>query len=484
MKLYNYEMIINPEKFDSALQKDKIACKCDYCGVEFERLKHNILRSWKHNKTDSCSGVVCVQKKRIETNQKVFGADNAFQNTDIKQKIIKTNLQKYGVDNPFKNKEVRKRQKATCQEKYGVDNVFASNDIKEKIKAGNVKKYGVENPMQNSDVKVKHQKTLIERYGVPHALQNDLLRQKAIDTCVSNHGHFPASNYGKIQNEIKDWLNSMGFNFQSNHTLVPGFEIDLYDADKKLAIEYCGLHWHHELSKEPRKRRYHWKKHMACLNQGVQLLTIFSDEWLSREKQCKSHIRSILGIGEKVFGRKCDIKEISKESGRDFIEEHHIQGKNHLGVVFYGLFHQEELLGVMSLGRHNRQISDIVLDRLCFRDGISVIGGASKLFSQCVKWARDNNYAKIISFSDNRWSLGRVYERMNFVMEKESGPDYSYVEIGRANKRISKQSQKKQTVNCPEELTEVAWANQRGLSRIWDCGKKRWIFNIEEDSND
>lgn len=122
----------------------------------------------------------------------------------------------------------------------------------------------------------------------------------------------------------------------------------------------------------------------------------------------------------------------------------------------------------------------IVLDRLCFKDGIQIVGGASKLFSRCIKWAKEKNHKEILSFSDNRWSLGNVYVALNFEKGKEYSPDYSYVNMKSPTERLSKQSQKKSVVKCPENMTEYQWALERGLSRIWDCGKKRWIYKIKE----
>jgi hypothetical protein len=113
--------------------------------------------------------------------------------------------------------------------------------------------------------------------------------------------------------------------------------------------------------------------------------------------------------------------------------------------VFFGLFYENELCAAMSLGRHSRQTDtsrkEITLDRRCFKDSYQVIGGSSKLFNKCLNWAKNNGYKKIISFSDNRWSLGNVYLKMGFILEKEYGPDYSYVEINNPRKRLSKQSQ-------------------------------------------
>ena len=473
-------MIKNQEDFEKSKQRESIACICDYCGKEFLRLKHNIERSWKIKKSDSCNEINCVQKKRTESNLIIFGTKNAFQNDNIKNKIAEKNLQTHGCKNPMQNKIIKEKHKNSCEAKYGVENVFQNESVKQKIKEKNIEKYGFDNPAKNEQVQNRMRKTMQDKYNFKHALQNDDLRQKAMDTCIKNHGCFPVNHYGKTQKEIQDWLNSFGFKFSTNRSLIAGKEIDLYESEKKIAIEYCGLHWHHELSPEPRDKNYHVSKFEKCKEKGVQLLTIFSDEWEFRNNQCKGHIKSILGINDRrLFARKCKVKEIDKEVGRDFFEKYHIQGKNSLGFVFFGLFFQEELVGAISLGRHNRQFGDLVLDRLCFTDGVQVVGGASKLFKKCIEWAKNNKYKKIISFSDNRWSLGGVYKALKFDLDNAYDADYSYVDIKRPTRRISKQSQKKQAVNCPEELTEHTWAQMRGLSRIWDCGKIRWIYSVK-----
>jgi len=70
------------------------------------------------------------------------------------------------------------------------------------------------------------------------------------------------------------------------------------------------------------------------------------------------------------------------------------------------------------------------------------------------------------------------YKNLNFQFFKELNADYAYVNIDNPKERISKQSQKKSNTGCPKDKTEKEWALEKGLSRIWDCGKTRWIFKI------
>lgn len=456
MILENETKISIGKFYKDASKKAKIICKCDYCGSVFERLKHNLERSYKFIKKDACNSKPCTSSKKKEIFVLNYGVENPFANKEVKEKIKKTNVEKFGYENPLQNKDIKEKQKKT-----------------------NLEKFGCENPFKNKEVRKKQKKTIKEKFGVDHYSQTEGFREKIIATTILRHGQFPVGAYGKKQKEIQDWLNSFGFNFKPNHELISPMEIDLYDESKNLAIEYCGLHWHHEKSPEPRMKHYHHKKYVECINKNTQLLTIFSDEWEQRQSQCKSHIKSILGVNDqRLYARKCEIKEIDKKTGCDFFNQYHIQGRNKLGIFFYALFNGTDICGAMSFGRHNRNYDVLTLDRLCFKDGIQIVGGASKLFNSCIERSKKEGYNEVISFSDNRWSIGKVYQALNFTLDKECKPDYSYVYINREIKRLSKQSQKKSAVNCPADLTELEWATERNLARIWDCGKKRWKFNF------
>lgn len=325
-------------------------------------------------------------------------------------------------------------------------------ETNQRIKDGCIKKYGVENVFQSPEIKLKTCETNIERYGCP----------------------FPHHTYGKTQAEIQDWLNSFGFNFAPDHKILSGKEIDMYDPTLKLGVEYCGLYWHNEGSPEPRGRNYHYSKFIECEKQGIRLITIFEDEWIHRQAQIKNFLKSVIGKNEiKLHGRKCEVKQIEKEVGRNFFEQYHLQGKSSLGLNFAGLFNSEELVGVMSFGRHHRDSEKRVLDRLCFKDGVSVAGGSSKLFKFLLGLT---GISEITSWSDNRISTGGVYKAMGFTLEEDLGSDYSYVKLSEPTYRLSKQSQKKDLTNCPEGKTEKEWSEENGLFRIFDCGKKRWVY--------
>lgn len=447
------------------------------------------------------------KKKRLESLQTNFGVDSPLKNKNIQKKFKKTMKTKYGVENPSHSEELKNKSKKTSREKYGVDFPMQSEEIIENRNSTNINRYGAESYTQTEEYWKKRQESTLAKRGCLHTSQDPLVRQKYAETISNKYDGAKSLSdipgvlekiqntmmekygvpsalclpenriYGKTEEELRSWLNNFGFSFKADYTILDGKELDAYDKKIGIAIEYCGLFWHNEMSKTPRLRRYHIDKYIKCKNKNIRLITIFEDEWKSRNHACKNFLRSVLNSFErKKFARKCNVKEISLDEHKDFCETNHILGSNNLSKIAFGLYFDEELVGTISLGRHHRGSEDLVLDRLCFKDGIQVIGGSSKLFSRCVEWARKNNYSKIISWSDNRWSSGQVYLKLNFELTKDYGPDYSYVDILKPYSRISKQSQKKKT-KCSKTEKEICL--EKGLARIWDCGKKKWVFDIK-----
>lgn len=252
-------------------------------------------------------------------------------------------------------------------------------------------------------------------------------------------------------------------------------EIDIFIKEKQVGIEYCGLFWHGTASN--RIDRRHHDKFVKATAEGVQLLTIFEDEWLLRRPQVMNLIKSRLGVFEnKVFARKCKIAIITQQQAVTFHEANHIQG-GVPGLLHIGLFHEDSLVAAMSFSRHHR-VNDgaqCVLSRFSVKDGWSVPGGASKMLSHAITNLKEKGFCKIVTWSDNRFSNGNVYFKMGFLMDREYGPDYSYT---KNQKRYSKQSMKIKPEERSLGKTEFELRTEQGLRRVWDCGKKRFVLDI------
>jgi len=510
--------MILTNNFIEKKSKDKINLKCDYCGKNFKRNKNEVLRSHKISNKDSCGSKKCISLKRKQSNILKYGVENPTQKKEIKEKQVKTLFNNYGVTVPCKNKIIKNKVAETNIKKYGntcslhgkeqkiktkqtwkrnykCTHPFSSPVVRKKSNETMKKKYG-KYFTQTDEYLEKTKKTCLKKYGKNHFSQCEVVKEKTKKTNLIKYGsEYPSQNnkimekilnsskgvkknYGKTQKEIKNYIEKITNN-KLETKIIERKEIDIFDPKTNIAIEYCGLRWHNENSPDPRGRNYHIDKYKLCNSIGIRLITIFEDEWIKKEEQCKNYLKSIFGKFEnRIFARKCIVKEISKNISNDFYHKYHLFGKPSNTKISFGIFLKEELLGCVSIGYHHRDCSKTTINRICFKPNFQIIGGASKLIKKCINWCEINGCKKLITWSDNRWSSGSMYEKIGFKLDKEMGPDYSYVDSKTKYKRLSKQSRKKGNTECPTDKTEKQYAIEEGFYRIWDCGKKRWVLEL------
>jgi hypothetical protein len=188
-------------------------------------------------------------------------------------------------------------------------------------------------------------------------------------------------------------------------------------------------------------------------------------------------LKSLLGKNERtIYARDCLVKDLENDCANEFFDVYHIQGKTKI-VFSKGLFFGNELVGVMSFGydHRNTEANYIVMNRLCFKANTTILGGASKLLEHSKDKIKSFGYSSIVSYSDNRWSLGKVYETLGFHLYKESGPDYKYFKRG---KIFSKSSLRKTGEEKNSEESEKELRKAEGYDWFWDCGKKTWKLDL------
>lgn len=212
-------------------------------------------------------------------------------------------------------------------------------------------------------------------------------------------------------------------------------ELDIYIPDKQLAIEFDGIFWHNEINKPV---DYHLNKTEECKKKGIRLIHIFEDEWIEKPNIWKSMLNNLLGSNEnRIFARKCEIKEVSMEDSKTFLEENHLQGYCH-SQIRYGLYYNNKLVSLMTFGKTRHFIGNsshqFELLRFCNKLNTSVIGAASRLFKYFIKTVKPNN---IVSYADKRWSNGNLYEKLRFHKYNESKPNYYYVIGNRRKNRFN-----------------------------------------------
>lgn len=182
----------------------------------------------------------------------------------------------------------------------------------------------------------------------------------------------------KWEQEIYDFLISLGIECQqSNRKILNGKEIDIFIPKFNIGVECNGLRWHNELYMD---KNYHLWKTKECKEHGVRLIHIFEDEWENKSEIWKSMLKNMFGmIDNKIYARKCEIREVPPKDCRIFLNGNHIQGYSN-SKINYGLYYKNELVSLMTfdiprinIGR-KRVEGCYELVRFCNKLNTNVIG--------------------------------------------------------------------------------------------------------------
>lgn len=283
----------------------------------------------------------------------------------------------------------------------------------------------------------------------------------------------------KREFELKEFIrDELGLVIVENsRSIISPKEIDIFIPEKNFAIEYNGTYHHSELMGTD--KHYHLQKTNACETKGIRLLHIFENEWKMKKDLLKSIVRNKLGLSQnRIFARKCVIKEISTKEKNIFLDHNHIQGQDQSRIKL-GLFFNEQLVSVMTFGvpRYDKKCQWELIRFASLRNTV-VIGGADKLFKYFIK---HHNPSTIISYADRRYSDGNLYEKLHFELSHISDPRYWYMKknnylllFHRSNFTKDKIKQKYPEVDLSKD--EWTLMQELGYNRIWDCGTKVYIW--------
>lgn len=259
-------------------------------------------------------------------------------------------------------------------------------------------------------------------------------------------------------------------------------EIDIYIPEIKLGIEYCGTYFHSTLNPNASKDLRHYKKMEIANSLGIRLITMFDYEWKNSNDKVKSFLMSAMGANKtKVYARKCSVEVVDTQIANEFLNRNHLQGASPVSDVFWGLMYQNELIAVMSAGRHphrpNKDSSETYLTRLAFKSGVTVVGGASKLFAAYKQWATEKGYEAIVSWSDNRWSAGGVYKALGFELKPPTRSNGRKMGLKDGSIWPERHAAYRGELISKSKAKRLL-AEDKGVIFFYDCGVKRWVYPL------
>lgn len=474
-------------------------------------------------------------KRTIQrTNLARYGCLSPLQNREVKEKCKQTMLEKYGVEETHQSKELMDKAKQTNIERYGEEFSLQNKSIWNKTKQTMIERYG-KYGLQNESIRTKTEHTNLEKYGVTHPLLSSLIREKGKQTNLERYGnevftksHISDETYEKLNNydwmcnqhkklkkpliqiatelnissglvsktmqkhgipvsyyinssqserDINSFINELSVRTIANtRSIIPPYELDIYIPTHNFAIEFNGIFWHGE--QQGKDQHYHLNKTNMCVQQGIELIHIFENEWELKQDIVKSYLKLALNLNEKIDAKNCTIVGLAHNESKIFFDENHIQGSTNCKFT-YGLVYDNQLVAAMSFGKsrfdENYQFE---LLRYACKLEMDVDDGSLKLFEHFV----NVHYPKSIVMNiDKRFQMEKEHNSLGFFHSHDVSPNYFYFTKNNQAELLKKSKFQHHTLKHKLEtfdpnLSEYENMVNNGYDRIWDCGTSVWVW--------
>lgn len=488
---------------------------CKYCGKEFVP-NHNRREYCYDDHFKTCE--VCGKSFKIlhmDSIPKTCSRECAT------KQVAQTNLSVRGVKSNFQTDEFKLKSIQTCTEEYGVEHWSQVPFVREKI-SNSISRTKADN---RSDIISRWETTMSNSLGRPFPRMQDpdkidnypsfksdpeeFLRnmdkpsifqlQQILgvnDTTVGRiiHEHNLEAlvdwKTWSLEDEVVSFLHDIDLNLEirfHDRTIIAPKEIDIYLPEYKLGIECNPTVTHNSSFSDPwggppKNSYYHRDKSEDAERAGIELFHVFGYDWTNKREIIQSMLKSKVGKNDRIFARKCSIKSVSTSECRSFLDMNHRQGYCSAKIQL-GLYYENELVSVMTFGRPRKILanenSDYELIRFCSKLGLTVVGGANKLFSYFIKNFSPNS---ILSYSDIARTSGNVYTKLGFKFDRITDPNYTWVRLDDDSILTRYRTQKHELIkifpDCDLSKTEVEILTSKNYAQVFDSGNKVWKFDL------
>ena len=403
---------------------------------------------------------------RKQTNLNKYGVENTYQ----KEKRVPWNkgltknsdkrVAKYSSSNKGKHRTEEQKQRISEATKLAM----SRPEVKEKIK-DNINNFHLDNPetIKKRTTTIKNKYGLQSKYyGVNYdkyykykdILYNKVELSNAIDECSNVLKYTPTAldlaNYLKcsptlVYNKIKEYDMLNKINFSQNKGVISGnnrkiselltnnnilnelefhiknksYDIHILNTNILLEINPTYTHnstnvvWFHNSNREPIPKDYHYNKTLLAKDDNYRCIHIW--DWDDINK-----IIMLLKPKQKLYARKCKIKEVNLKDCDKFLNMYHLQNTCKGQDIRLGLYYNDELVQIMTFGkpRYNKNYEYELL-RLCTKPEYIVVGGSERLFNHFIKSCKPTS---IISYCDNSKFNGDVYFNLGFRLKDFGQP--------------------------------------------------------------
>ena len=411
-----------------------------------------------------------------------YGSHDAYKSSLV-EKVKATKISRYGTasyNNMDKNKITRINNNGSLERSYA-KGVIKGRLTRIKNSGSLEKSYELQS--------MKRGATNLSRYGNICSLANMKIQNKAISTFLERYGvsfycmapECRAKNCrdSQVNKDFADKLVSQAIEYTSEFPLSR-YSFDFHVSSSLIDVNPTITHnsTFHPFSKNepPKSSTYHLQKAQVAWNNGYQCIHIW--DWDDQEK-----IINLLKPRDRVYARKCVVKEVTAKQCNVFLKDYHLQGTCRGQIVRLGLYYQDVLTGIMTFGkpRYNKGYEWELL-RLCYLPGYKIIGGSHKLFSHFIKTCKPKS---IISYCDNSKFRGQVYEALGFKSKKSPKPSLHWYNL-KTHQHITDNLLRQRGfdqlfgTNYGKGTSNRDLMLGNGFVEIYDVGQSTYTWKIED----
>lgn len=216
--------------------------------------------------------------------------------------------------------------------------------------------------------------------------------------------------------------------------------------------------------------------------QGIQLVQLWEDIWLTRPRQVIGRLSSMLGLNRKIHGRKTKIQLITQAVADEFFNRNHLQGSAKARYK-YALTLDDRIVAMASFSakramtRKAEGYTSIELILFATEEGYTVQGGLSKLIKHVAKTIAPND---VMTYADLDWSYGKGYEKLGFQLDEQTAAAEIFLDQ-QTMTRYFKHRLPVQMLSTLSSLPEneiVSHLNSSAYNRIFNTGNLKYILNL------
>lgn len=308
------------------------------------------------------------------------------------------------------------------------------------------------------------------RYGFDKTDRSSGITGNVTLYCFKHEAHFTYSYFNVLQgregclkcrtsgvstqeHEVAEYIAYLGFTVErQNRSILNGKEIDIFIPELNIGFEYNGGYWHSDAFIQD--TQYHFNKWRNAADAGVQLYTIWSDDWQDKRSIVEHFVHHVLNFAHTVSKRSENIvvQEIAENIAQDFLQTYHVQGAVSSNIHM-GAFDEatHELVAVASFQQQDN--TTIELTRYAYIQHTA--DTLQKMLTHCIElYPGTSAFHTIIDLS---YDTSIVYEQSGWILQQTLLPEYTYLFRGR---RYDEHS-----------ILTTSTEDMQSLPKVYDVGK-------------